>query len=90
MSKNTIRPCGNGGNGVEVTEWHTYPRHSVLSGQRQEIVVGFFDSVEEAKKEFPRAVVSEDFRSSHRPMVSNFAPSDFDPHYAGERWDSDY
>jgi len=41
-----------------VYEYSTYPSHSVLAGQQRRVFLDSFETLEEAKKEYPTADVS--------------------------------
>ncbi len=66
-----------------------YPPYSVLAGQEFRQLVKPYDTVEEAIKENPDAIVDLE---GQRPEVSipNTPPDWFDEADAGERWDEDY
>lgn len=80
----------------EACGWITYGKSSVLEGQRQEIPVEWFDTLNQAKAKYPNATVSEcprekgvSFDYTDRPLVSDSPPSWFDPADAGEHWHED-
>ena len=88
----TIDGSRNGlSNEYQVAHWHTYPKSSVLAGQEQEVIDGFYPTIEAALKDYPGAEVaaSDEGRCTHKPEVSVCPPSDFDPHFAGECWHED-
>ncbi len=91
MSEYTVYPAPDG-DGVQVAHWHTYPRDSVLAGQQQEVIDGFYASVEAALVAYPKAEVCLDScRSTHKPSVPLCPPSGFSYYDAGEHWsESDY
>lgn len=65
-----------------------YPEYSVLAGQYCRALQIAYDSLEEAKAANPGVEVVED----GCPVVASVpdvAPADFDPSYAGERWDEE-
>jgi hypothetical protein len=69
-----------------------YPEDSVLAGQYARGFIDSFDTLEEAQAVYPEAEFSElktGIPSGWRVM-SDLPPTDFDPYYAGERWDDDY
>lgn len=85
----TIYPSKAGGT-YEVRHWHTYPSSSVLSGQQQEIIDDFYNTLEEAKLAHPKADVSDGPHVMlHRPSVSPCPPSNFSYYDAGEHWHED-
>lgn len=84
----TIEPLGRE-DGVMAVEHGFYEESSVLAGQSRRQVLGFFDSVEEAKKEYPNAEVLG-YQTRSGSYMSDIPPSDFDPADAGERWEEDY
>lgn len=94
MSNFTIRPDRHHPDGPimnhEVYEWQTYPRSSVLAGQSREVIVDCFETLEEAQEAYLQAEFSDSRPSYGHLGVSSCPPSDFDPSYAGERWDDDY
>ena len=61
---------------------------SVRFGLMDNMFIDSVNSIEEAKIKYPNAEVGT-HKLKADPM-SSFAPSDFDPGYAGERWDDDY
>jgi len=64
-----------------------YPEDSVLAGQHRRCYLESYDSLEEAKKAYPMA---ETGCLGYPPAkVSSIPPSDFDPLFAGERWDDE-
>ena len=76
-----------------------YPKGSVLEGQASRVNLDMGDTLEALKTEWPKAEVLEHstkpFRTGNESLADlsglpKFAPSDFDPADAGERWDSDY
>lgn len=53
-----------------------YPESSTLSGQQMKVNLGSFDSVQEAKKGFPKAEVLE-FRTEVHNSVDHLPESDW-------------
>ena len=73
-----------------VYEYDEYPGSSVLAGQSRRTWLGEYETLEEARAEYPNAVYN-DCGSRFQPVnVSRIAPDWFDESYAGERWDDDY
>ena len=68
-----------------VYKYDVWSNHSVLAGQERRTYLKEFDSLEEAKAEFPDAEVID--HSCFKPLVmSSVAPDWFDPLDAGEEW----
>ena len=68
----------------------TYGARSVLAGQRQEVPVGFYDSLSEAKAAHPQLAVDNNPAGGlPMPTVSETPASWFDPADAGEHWHED-
>lgn len=68
-----------------VYKYDVWPSSSVLAGQERRTFIKDFNSIEEAKAEFPDAEVIGHSCYQHVSMFS-VAPSDFDPLDAGEEW----
>jgi hypothetical protein len=69
-----------------VYRYDTWP-DGILKGQERRTMLDKFDSLEEAKAEYPTAGVSgSGYRKIHIPETP---PEWFDPEAAGERWDED-
>jgi hypothetical protein len=68
----------------------TYGRGSVLAGQYRQSRLEAFDSLEEAKKAYPRVKVRDDgtgnLPASWVTSVSDVPPPGFSEADAGERW----
>lgn len=77
----------------KVKQCGTYGPTSVLAGQSYRQTVGYYRTVEEARKEYPQArVLDSPHLTSHpmfQPRMSDVAPSWFDPAAAGEVWSED-
>ncbi len=91
----TIEPASYG-EGFVVYGHGRYPRWSVLAGQSRRSCLEEFDTLEEAKKEWPHADPSESTRPvtfgkslSELSGLSSTPPTWFDPRNAGERWNAD-
>jgi hypothetical protein len=65
-----------------------YEEGSVLAGQERNVRLEAFDSMEQARKEYPDVRVDEGVPIS-RATVPICPPSDFDPMDAGEAWGED-
>ena len=74
------RPDG----GVNVYEHGVYPSGSVLEGQDSRTFLDYFDTVEEAKAEYPGAY--ESGSSYQAPYLPDYPASWFDRDNAGEEW----
>lgn len=88
----TIHPETEGGRKEWAVVGHgTYPSSSVLAGQYMFQRLGWYESVEEALKDWPMATLDDLPAVNHNPASLGPAPADwFDPAAAGERWDDDY
>jgi len=100
MSYFTIEPYYNSFfRGFAVYEHDEYPRSSILAGQYRRTQREMFETVSDAKKEWPTARVLD---HSSKPVttikqrlaeLSNLPPAPpewFDAADAGESWDDDY
>lgn len=85
--------------GVVVYGHGTYGENSVLEGQALRQYLKHFETIEEAKVEYPTAEVLDHSTKEWRPAnesladasgLPSVAPAWFDPADAGERWDDDY
>jgi hypothetical protein len=89
MADQTIEPSGTGE--FDIYEHGRYGRGSVLSGQARRSFLDSFNTLEEAKKAYPKATVNE---HSTRPIGAHSMPTNpphwFDPADAGENWGEDY
>lgn len=76
----TIEPCRgqtyNRPDQVAVYEYGVYPRSSVLAGQTKRVFLDSFDSLEEAKKAYPTARVSDSLYEATRPSLSHLPDND--------------
>lgn len=75
---------------IWVCQHGVYERSSVLAGQDYRQLVKPFDTVEEAKAEFPEAKVDLEGYDPLPFELSSVAPDWFDEANAGERWNDDY
>jgi hypothetical protein len=70
---------------VTVYKYDTYPRGSVLEGRERRSYVDSFPTVDEARKAYPKADVSES--TGYQPLVlPEVPPPWFDEANAGETW----
>ena len=76
--------------GVVVMRHGTYPDSSVLAGQYHRAPVDYYQTVTEARAAYPKARVLAAPSPKSTATVPLNPPADFDPSYAGERWDDDY
>lgn len=65
-----------------------YERSSVLAGQPRRVFLDSFDTVDEAKRAYPKA--TDNAGLPPRASVPLNPPPGFDPLDAGERWSEDY
>lgn len=84
-----IEPDKHGGNGFDVYGFGYYEETSVLAGQTRKVFLKSFDTIEEAKQEYPSAEHDGNINPAYNVMPSN-PPAWFDESVAGERWDEDY
>lgn len=70
-----------------VYAYGVYERGSVLEGQEKRSLLGLYDTIEDAREDFPGADETGCGYSEH--VISDIAPSWFDPTAAGERWSED-
>lgn len=94
----SIEPYADGFfNGFAVYGHGVYPEHSVLAGQPSRAHLDMFETLEDARREWPFAeVVSYSTKVRHGDTLEELSglpecpPDWFDPTAAGERWDADY
>lgn len=68
-----------------VYQYGVYPSSSVLAGQESRTWLGEFETLEEAKVQFPTAVILEGI-GYRKVNMSSTAPDWFDNCNAGEEW----
>jgi hypothetical protein len=66
--------------------YDTYPPGTVLAGQTRRRSLGRYDSLDEAKKEWPHASVADGSGFFRAARVPAEPPDWFDPAAAGETW----
>jgi hypothetical protein len=70
-----------------VYAYGVYPDSSVLAGQPKRSFVESFDSLEEARENYPAASWNGEGGTGYAPVsVPSTPPAWFDPSYAGEHW----
>lgn len=76
--------------GFWVIEHGEYPQGSVLEGEYRRTRLRFYETLEDAQRDYPQAEVLDFPGFDIRPDLPHVAPSWFDPTIAGETWDDDY
>jgi len=70
-----------------------YPKSSVCVGMTLIKFVGTFETETDAMVAFPELTedcYSSKFMDADLTRMPSMPPADFDPYYAGERWEDDY
>jgi hypothetical protein len=86
ITEYTIEPAHDG---FAVIGHGTYDRNSVLEGQPRRCTMNIYRTLAEAQEAYPTAEVLDHSTRVIDPVMSDCAPSDFDPADAGEVWGED-